>query len=59
MGRDLPSLEESDRTAFSLKSTRDFSFKVKLPELELWHSPPSGAEVKAGWNCTSFLPIPS
>lgn len=59
MARDLPSLKESDHTAFSLMSTRDFSFEMKLSERELWHSPPSGLEVKNEWNCTSFLPIPS
>jgi hypothetical protein len=52
MARDLPSLEESDYTAFSLIRTRDFSFEVNLPERELWYSPPSGVEVKNEWNCT-------
>jgi len=59
MARYLPSIEECGHTAFSLMSTPDFSFEVKLPERELWHSPPSGAEVKNEWNCTSFLPTPS
>jgi hypothetical protein len=39
------------------KGTGDLSLGVKRPGREADHSPPSSAEVKNAWNCTSTPPI--
>ena len=43
--------------SYYTEGTEFFFTKVKQPRCEVDHSPPSSAEVKNGWSCTSTPPI--